>query len=157
MGIRREITPVFVSPLCLRSSSEDELEEFEDEEDEEEEDEDEEEDDDEDDDEELEEEEEDDLCLLGFLWCLSSALPKKKCYIEGLVQKRRNSSALAMELRLSCTNPSISFWTTHWPLGDVVYCNFKSVISEHMLRIKCDVDNITRETSWGPDRRNWLF
>ena len=109
MGIRREITPVFVSPLCLRSSSEDELEEFEDEEDEEEEDEDEEEDDDEDDDEELEEEEEDDLCLLGFLWCLSSALPKKKCYIEGLVQKRRNSSALAMELRLSCTNPSISF------------------------------------------------
>ena len=27
-------------------------------------------------------------------------------YIEGLVQERRNSSALAMELRLSCTNPS---------------------------------------------------
>ena len=32
------------------------------------------------------------------------------CYdsqIDGLVQERRNSSALAMELRLSCTNPSI--------------------------------------------------
>ena len=28
--------------------------------------------------------------------------------MNGLVQKRRNSSALAMELRLSCTNPSIS-------------------------------------------------
>ena len=28
-------------------------------------------------------------------------------YIDGLVQERRNSSALAMELRLSCTNPSI--------------------------------------------------
>ena len=28
-------------------------------------------------------------------------------YINGLVRKRRNSSALAMELRLSCTNPSI--------------------------------------------------
>ena len=28
-------------------------------------------------------------------------------YINGLVQERRNSSALAMELRLSCTNPSI--------------------------------------------------
>ena len=27
--------------------------------------------------------------------------------IHGLVQERRNSSALAMELRLSCTNPSI--------------------------------------------------
>ena len=28
-------------------------------------------------------------------------------HIDGLVQERRNSSALAMELRLSCTNPSI--------------------------------------------------
>ena len=27
--------------------------------------------------------------------------------IDGLLQERRNSSALAMELRLSCTNPSI--------------------------------------------------
>ena len=27
--------------------------------------------------------------------------------IDGLVQYSRNSSALAMELRLSCTNPSI--------------------------------------------------
>ena len=27
--------------------------------------------------------------------------------IDGLVQERRNSSALAMELRLSCTNPLI--------------------------------------------------
>ena len=26
--------------------------------------------------------------------------------IDGLVQERHNSSALAMELRLSCTNPS---------------------------------------------------
>ena len=30
-------------------------------------------------------------------------------FIDGLVQERRNSSALATELRLSCTNPSI--WT----------------------------------------------
>ena len=29
-------------------------------------------------------------------------------HIDGLVQERRNSSALALELRLSCTNPSIS-------------------------------------------------
>ena len=37
---------------------------------------------------------------------------------DGLVQERRNSSALAMELRFSCTNPSISgMWRTakHWP------------------------------------------
>ena len=32
-------------------------------------------------------------------------LPKVKFEIDGLVQKRRNSSALAMELRLSCNNP----------------------------------------------------
>ena len=31
-------------------------------------------------------------------------------YFDGLVQEGRNSSALAMELRLSCTNPSI--WDT---------------------------------------------
>ena len=29
-------------------------------------------------------------------------------YIDGLVEERRNSSALAMELRLSYTNPSTS-------------------------------------------------
>ena len=29
-------------------------------------------------------------------------------YIDGLVQERCNSSALEMELRISCTNPSIS-------------------------------------------------
>ena len=28
-------------------------------------------------------------------------------YFDGLVQEKRNPSALAMELRLSCTNPSI--------------------------------------------------
>ena len=30
----------------------------------------------------------------------------KLYYIDGLVQERRNSSAIAMELRLCCTNPS---------------------------------------------------
>ena len=30
------------------------------------------------------------------------------CHIDGLVQERHNSSALAMELCLSCINPSIS-------------------------------------------------
>ena len=34
-------------------------------------------------------------------------------HIDGLVQERRNSSALAMELRLSCINPSI-FWLGFW-------------------------------------------
>ena len=33
-----------------------------------------------------------------------------EAHIDRLVQERRNSSALAMELRLSCTNPSIYSW-----------------------------------------------
>ena len=38
--------------------------------------------------------------------------------LDGLVQERRNSSALAMELRLSCTNPWIwlSQWVMHPPI-----------------------------------------
>ena len=42
-------------------------------------------------------------------------------YLDGLVQERRNSSALAMELRLSCINPLI--WSlmgpsiSHWDVG----------------------------------------
>ena len=32
---------------------------------------------------------------------------------DGLVQERRNSSALAMELRLSCINPSILYDCIH--------------------------------------------
>ena len=40
---------------------------------------------------------------------------KWECIDGGLVQERRNSSALAMELRLSCTNPSaLSSWTLEW-------------------------------------------
>ena len=37
-------------------------------------------------------------------------------YIDGLEQERRNSSALAMELRRSCTNPST--WTSLSPIRD---------------------------------------
>ena len=41
----------------------------------------------------------------GFQWC----------HIRGLVQKRHNSSTLAMELCLSCTNPSIFPLWSIWP------------------------------------------
>ena len=34
-------------------------------------------------------------------------IPSLGRHIDGLVQERRNSSALAMELRLSCTNQSM--------------------------------------------------
>ena len=39
------------------------------------------------------------------IWCI--VFTHFNDYIDGLVRERRNSSALAMELRLSCTNPSI--------------------------------------------------
>ena len=36
-----------------------------------------------------------------------------RTYIDELVQERCNSSALAMELRLSCINPSIFAYNAH--------------------------------------------
>ena len=39
-------------------------------------------------------------------------------YIDGLLQERRNSSALAMELHLSCINPLIYHQVMHW-----IYCS----------------------------------
>ena len=41
--------------------------------------------------------------FIGFNFAFNTERP----YIDGLAQERRNSSALAMELRLSCTNSSI--------------------------------------------------
>ena len=36
-----------------------------------------------------------------------------ECHVDGLVQERRNSTALAMKLRLSCTNPSMYGFQLH--------------------------------------------
>ena len=63
-------------------------------------------------------------------------------HIDGFVQERCNSSALAMELRLSCTNPSIWSHTdiislkTHW---NDVYIFRRSSPAFHWL---------SRRTSW---------
>ena len=51
------------------------------------------------------------LDLTDCSWWLLSNSPESRRFplkheINGLVQERRNSSGLAMELRLSCTNPS---------------------------------------------------
>ena len=46
--------------------------------------------------------------------CVDNTKSVDLIYTDGLVQKRRNSNALAMELRLSCTNPSI------WDLNLVI-------------------------------------
>ena len=44
--------------------------------------------------------------------------------IDGLVQERRNSTANALELRLSCTNPSI------WGIPNV------QMVGSHLTRMK---------------------
>ena len=60
--------------------------------------------------------------------------------IDGLVQERRNSSALAMELRLSCTNPSI--------LSYIWLCQESMIVSLHCCGYKCicKVDRICYDT-----------
>ena len=54
--------------------------------------------------------------VTGCIYVLSKSTDN----VDGLVQERRNSSALAMESRLSCTNPSICSWSYsgwgRWPL-----------------------------------------
>ena len=52
------------------------------------------------------------IIYLEFFTCMTdkpSDFLKVSCiaYIDGLVQKKRNSIANALELRLSCSNPSI--------------------------------------------------
>ena len=42
--------------------------------------------------------------------CGLSEMGPPQYHIDGLVQERRNSITKALELRLSCTNPSISRW-----------------------------------------------
>ena len=45
--------------------------------------------------------------LCSWFFCVYSVDAFDNSDIDGLVQERRNSSALAMELRLSYTNPSM--------------------------------------------------
>ena len=47
-------------------------------------------------------------CMGGAVWKVPGSNMLRTMLHIGLVQERRNSSALAMELRLSCTKPSIS-------------------------------------------------
>ena len=50
-------------------------------------------------------------------------------HIDGLVQKRRNSSALAMELHLSCTNLSICYSLTFiMRMYKIFIYHFKSML-----------------------------
>ena len=71
-------------------------------------------------------------------------------HIVGLVQERRNSSALAMELRLSCTNPSIDLMLIyHWWHTVILAIEYKQwklsrKFSRHFILI-----NLKRDLCWG--------
>ena len=54
----------------------------------------------------------------------------EKCYINGLMQERRNSSASAMELRLSCTNPST------WLLAPCFMWEAQSLLSSTLCELR---------------------
>ena len=45
---------------------------------------------------------------------ISNNISKKMVHIDGLEQERRNSIANALELRLCCTNPSMSFFNVYF-------------------------------------------
>ena len=52
--------------------------------------------------------------LYSHGWVITQSNGRRVLHIDGLVQDRRNSSALAMEVRLSCTNPSIYLVILKW-------------------------------------------
>ena len=68
-------------------------------------------------------------------------------HIDGLVQERRNSSANALELRLSCTNPSIlsHLLCVSWNQWDDMLSTFISnwaiFHTEHNLSVNFEVTN----------------
>ena len=86
-----------------------------------------------------------------------SLLPHKSCWtnnwvvnvlkwhdahINGLVQERRNSSALAIELCLSCTYPS-----TWGPSGEYLLCEYISTSSRKTIGMLF-TENVTYTTTW---------
>ena len=76
-------------------------------------------------------------------------------YIDGLMQERRNSSALAMELRLSCINPSIFCeQMTHeiW-MNFTIWLNLWTVTSYMMMVISSQNLHFNLPYNW----ISWLF
>ena len=59
-----------------------------------------------------------------------------KIYIDGLVQERRNSIANTLELRLSCTNPSIYLFG----MVDVIgHCDFHCFSVNNWTGFSCGI------------------
>ena len=78
-----------------------------------------------------------------------------KCFnIKGLVQERHKSSALAMELRLSCTNPSICYkLSQHYFMHGRERCNSSAM----ELHLSCTNPSICDKTcSMLFDTKAWL-
>ena len=78
-----------------------------------------------------------DLGLIAYKKWLDLHTENKKkiilwIHIDGLVQERRNSTANALELRLSCTYPSIC--TVHW-LNVVWWCHMVTKIGHCLYRL----------------------
>ena len=83
------------------------------------------------------------LCLnvLIYIEFWSHSMPSTRTwYINGLVQERHNSIANALELRLSCTNPSIVspgvMYFLHQPINMWVYA-YDSWPSDHRFDAHC--------------------
>ena len=77
-------------------------------------------------------------------------------YIDGLVQQIRNSSALATELRLSCTNPSI------WSASVISMCDIYSASVNDLLycktyRVIFKLDYIVSDLRFIIDRKSAIF
>ena len=80
--------------------------------------------------------------LYWLLW-------NKICDFDGLVQERRNSTANALELRLSCTNPSICSLSVHTKLPTHGVCSLNDIIQ--MKNIVWRPIPVPRSCSWqGP-------
>ena len=90
------------------------------------------------------------LCSRGHLICIFQWL---RCQVVGLVQERRNSTASAMELRLSCTKPSrykclwhvhnrqISFvlvWGRKWPC----IVKLRRTTAVLWIALSCDISSV---------------
>ena len=83
-------------------------------------------------------------------WCQAICSHRNDYNFDGLVQERHNSSALAMELRLSCTNPSI--WSTDEPyrllMNPVITQLISPVIGMYFLGIAVvHIDGLAQDCS----------
>ena len=89
------------------------------------------------------------LSMFIFLWW-------EHCH--GFMQKRRNSSALAVELCLFCIKPSISIYMALGFISELIFL-METFVMSHMRRLKNQHESIigmTLESTW-THRWSWEF